>query len=455
MVLERFSTIALVAFVVVAASGTVSAWLRVGDLGNLSTPYGVLVVVKSVALVALAAFGATQRRWIIGRLRTDGVSRSAQPAKGRRPTRAATLFWGMVVTEFVFMGLASGVAAALSRTPPPVDDATLAAQAAASTSPAVVLTGEPLPAPMTALSWITEWNFDLMWSLGVAFAIFFYVAGVVRLARRGDRWPVHRTVLWIAGMLVFGYATNGAPNVYGEYLFSVHMAGHMLLTMLVPLLLVPAAPITLALRAIRKRDDGSRGGREWILAIVHSRFVAFVGQPVVAAVLFAGSLWAFYYTPLFSWSVTTHWGHIWMVLHFTITGYLFVQALIGVDPTPYRTSYPLRLMLLLGTMAFHAFFGVTLMTGSGLLLANWYGAMGWDTGVSALADQQAGGGIAWGIGELPTLALAILVAINWARDDERESKRRDRAADRDGDLDLTEYNAMLGRLAARDRPTTG
>ncbi len=188
---------------------------------------------------------------------------------------------------------------------------------------------------------------------------------------------------------------------------------------------------------------------------MHSRFVAFVGQPVVAAVLFAGSLWAFYYTPLFSWSVTTHWGHIWMVLHFTITGYLFVQALIGVDPTPYRTSYPLRLMLLLGTMAFHAFFGVTLMTGSGLLLANWYGAMGWDTGVSALADQQAGGGIAWGIGELPTLALAILVAINWARDDERESKRRDRAADRDGDLDLTEYNAMLGRLAARDRPTTG
>ncbi len=61
------------------------------------------------------------------------------------------------------------------------------------------------------------------------------------------------------------WVTGGVVNVYQDYLFSLHMVGHMLLTMAIPLLLVPGAPITLAARAIRKRDDGTRGGREWIL----------------------------------------------------------------------------------------------------------------------------------------------------------------------------------------------
>jgi putative copper resistance protein D len=140
-----------------------------------------------------------------------------------------------------------------------------------------------------------------------------------------------------------------------------------------------------------------------------------------------------------------------MIIHFLLTGYLFVQSLIGVDPSPHRAPYPLRLLVLLATMAFHAFFGLSLMTGTGLLLADWYGSMGW--GISALADQQAGGGIAWSVGEIPTVALAIAVAIMWSRSDDRDSKRYDRKADRDGDAELEAYNAMLAKRATtRTRP---
>ncbi len=126
-----------------------------------------------------------------------------------------------------------------------------------------------------------------------------------------------------------------------------------------------------------------------------------------------------------------------------------MQALIGVDPVPYRAPYPMRLIVLLATMAFHAFFGLALMTGTGLLLADWYGAMGRDWGPSALEDQQIGGGIAWSVGEIPTIALAIIVAIMWARSDEREAKRLDRKADRDGDAELDAYNAMLQKRDKR------
>jgi putative copper resistance protein D len=115
-----------------------------------------------------------------------------------------------------------------------------------------------------------------------------------------------------------------------------------------------------------------------------------------------------------------------------------------VDPSPGRTPYPFRLLVLLATMAFHAFFGVSLMVGNGLLFADWYGAMGW--GTSALADQQGGGGVAWSVGEIPTVLLAIAVAIAWARSDDREGRRADRTADRTGDRELAAYNEMLARL---------
>jgi cytochrome c oxidase assembly factor CtaG/putative copper export protein len=435
-IVGRYSTLALVSFVVVAASGYVSAELRVGSWDNLLTGYGILVLAKVALLLVLGGFGVLQRRYLIGRMR-------AATGAGDR------WFWWLVVGEIVFMGIASGVAAALARTATPVDQVVTTAIPAAT--PAQILTGEVLPPELTFARYFTEWNVDLAWVLFCAFGIFFYLAGVVRLRRRGDIWPLHRTIFWVLGLVILFYITNGGVNVYEKYLFSTHMLAHMALTMLVPVLLVPGAPVTLAARAIRMRRDGSRGPREWILLAVHSKFADVISNPIVAAVLFAGSLWVFYYTSIFSWATTDHIGHQWMIVHFLITGYLFVQSLIGIDPVPYRLPHTFRLLLLLGTMAFHAFFGLALMTGTGLLLADWYGAMGRDWGVSALADQQAGGGIAWSVGEIPTIALAIIVAIQWGRSDDKETRRRDRNADRTGDAELTEYNERLARLAAHDR----
>ncbi|MGN6426974.1 cytochrome c oxidase assembly protein [uncultured Leifsonia sp.] len=429
-VLERYSSIALICFVVVAASGYVNAELRVGSLAQLATPYGILVLIKVAALVALGLFGVMQRRVLIGRLKSGG-SRST--------------FWWIVTAELAFMGIASGVAAALARTVTPVPQTR-----AATPTPAEILTGEKLPPELTWGRLFTSWNFDLLWVLGCAFALFFYLAGAWRLHRRGDKWPVYRTVLWVLGIALLFYITNGGVNVYEKYLFSAHMSAHMVLTMAVPLLLVPGAPITLAARAIRKRTDGSRGGREWILLAVHSRFAGIISNPIVAAILFAGSLWAFYYTPIFRWATTDHIGHEWMIVHFLITGYLFVQSLIGIDPVKYRLAYPFRLLLLLLTMAFHAFFGLSIMQMHGLLLADWFGAMGRTWGATPLVDQQTGGGIAWSIGEIPTVILAIVVAIQWSRSDERETRRRDRNADRTGDAELRAYNERLARLAERD-----
>ena len=253
-------------------------------------------------------------------------------------------------------------------------------------------------------------------------------------------------MIWVAGLLALAYITNGGVNVYERYLFSSHMLAHMVLGMVIPVLLVPGAPITLALRTIEKRSDGSRGPRERIMLLVHSKYFGVLSNPLVAAGLFTGSLWLFYYTPLFDWATTNHIGHEWMVIHFLLTGYLFVFSLIGIDPAPNRAPFPIRLVTLFATMAFHAFFGLALVTGTGLLLVDWYGAMGW--GTKAILDQQAGGAIAWSVGEIPNAIIAIAIVVLWSRSDDREQKRYDRKADRDGDAELEEYNRMLAERAA-------
>ncbi|WP_295103287.1 cytochrome c oxidase assembly protein [uncultured Microbacterium sp.] len=427
---SRYSSLAIAAFAVVAISGLARSVVSFGDISQIWTPYGTILLAKVVLLVGMGMLGAWYRTRLIPRLEDDG---------------AARWFWMLVLCEVALMGLASGAAAALARTPPPTGE-----EAAFVQTPAENLTRSPLPPEFTIDRWFTAWDIDVLWLVAAGFGLFLYLAGVRRLRLRGDRWPIHRTVFWVLGMLMLLWVTGGPINAYQEYLFSVHMLGHMMLSMAIPLLLVSGAPVTLALRAIHKRDDGTRGGREWIMWAVHSPFSKVVTHPFVAAGIFILSLWAFYFTDLVRWSMFEHLGHEWMVAHFLISGYLFVLSLVGADPVPYRLPYPGRLITLIAIMAMHAFFGVAIMMQEGLMVADWFGSMGRTWGPTPIEDQYIGGGIAWSIGEIPTLILAITVAIQWSRSDTKLQKRRDRHADRTGEAELEEYNQKLAALAERD-----
>jgi putative copper resistance protein D len=439
VLVARYSTLALFAYALVAVSGFASGYLRLNAPAELiSTGYGQLLLAKLALLLTLGAFGARYRLALVGRL--AGTAKQGGTVK-----QPGNQFWRLVTLELGLLGLAIGLATALGRTPLPE-----ATGEFVPLTPAQILTGNPLPPELTPIAWLTVYKPDVLW-LSISFgAIALYLFGVWRLRQRGDHWPLGRTLSWVVGLLTLAYVTSGAPAAYSEYLFSAHMIGHMLLSMMVPVLLVPGAPVTLISRAAVVRKDGSRGLREWVLWAVHTPYAAVISHPLFAAFNFAMSLVLFYYTPLFRWAVSDHLGHQWMLVHFLITGYLFVQALVGVDPVPHRIGFPLKLMLLIGTMAFHAFFGLSLMAERSLLLADWYGAMGRTWGVSPLLDQQEGGAIAWGIGELPTIVLTLIVVFQWSRSDKRERRRLDRASDRAGNKDLTDYNEMLARLSKID-----
>jgi putative copper resistance protein D len=431
VVVGRYSTLAGWCFVAVAASGLVNAWLRLGGLDHLASGYGLLVLGKTVALGLLGLAGALHRRVTLRRL-ADG------PAAGSR------WFLRLAAVEVVVMGATLGLAVALSRSAPPGGDR--------ETDPVAALLGYPVPPPLTLSRYFTGGYPDVLW-LGVATVLAAaYAVAVVRLRRRGDRWPLHRLIFWVVGCLALVWVTSGGPGVYGRLYFSAHMVQHMTLMTGVPLLLVFGAPITLALRTLPARTDGSFGPRELLLRLVHARVLRVLGHPVVAFVLLMGSLVVFYYTGIFGLAMFTHTGHVLMTVHFLASGYLFVWALVGIDPGPNRPPYPFRLVLLLVTLGFHAFFAISLMASGSVLAPDWWAALGHTDQTALLDDQQQGGAIAWAAGDVPSLFIGVALLVGWIRSDAQETRRKDRQADRDGDAELRAYNEQLAALARRDGP---
>ncbi|SCK51643.1 putative copper resistance protein D [Streptomyces sp. WMMB 714] len=285
---------------------------------------------------------------------------------------------------------------------------------------------------------------------GCLLALLLYAVAVVRLRRRGDGWPVGRTVAWAAGVLTVALAMCTGLNEYGMVLFSVHMVQHMIISMLSPILLLLGAPVTLALRALPAAGRGRKGPRELLTALLHSRWMRVVSHPAFTIPLFIASLYALYFTPLFDFLMGSQAGHLAMMVHFLLVGLVFFWPIMGVDPGPHRPGYLMRMLELFSGMPFHAFFGIALMMASEPMIAT-YADPPASLGVSALSDQTAAGGIAWAFSEIPSVLVLIALVFQWHRSEERQARRQDRAADRDGDRELRAYNAYLASLQARQQ----
>ena len=278
-----------------------------------------------------------------------------------------------------------------------------------------------------------------------------YGAGTYRLFRRGDRWPIGRALAFVLGLgLVLGMTASGIGG-YGMRLLSVHMVQHMTLSLLAPVLLLLGAPVTLALRALHPAARGHRAVREYLVAALHSRPARFLTSALFTLPLFIASLYGLYFTPLFGILMRTWWGHDLMLAHFLIVGLLFFYPLLGVDPAPRRPQPVLGILELLAGMPFHAFFGIAVMMSSAVIAPFFTHVLPATWPTSALADQRTAGGIAWAVGEIPTVLVLLVLAAQWRRADNRAAVRADRAADRNHDAELAAYNQHLADLARHNQ----
>lgn len=289
---------------------------------------------------------------------------------------------------------------------------------------------DDLPPPFTWLRLLTEWTFQPLLAAVVVLIGAAYATGVVVLHRRGDRWPVGRTIAFVGfGLGSLVVATQSAIGAYDTVLVSVHMVQHMILTMITPVFLALGAPVTLALRTFPAAP------RRALLSVLHSRAAKVVSFPVVAGVIFVVNPWVLYFTPLYEATLRNPLLHDLQHAHFLLIGCLFFWPLLGIDPVPGRVDYPIRLLVVFATLPFHAFLGLTIMGQRTLLGGSWYPELDRQWPPSLMLDQEWAGGILWSSGDLVGLLIFFVLFAQWLRSSRREAEREDRRLDR---LEATE-----------------
>ena len=431
--ISRFSKLALWAAITVGVSGGVNAYARLNFLAGWQSRYGFLVILKTILFTVLVLFGYMQRRTFS----KGGLAKSSRLR--------------LLLSEGLVMGVTLALGGWLSTTSAPQSAAGIRLAA----DPVVGITGISMPKAPSLNRMLLAYVPDAT-ILGFLLLITaLYILGVVVLKRRGDEWPVGRTIAFAISVALVDFATSGGIGVYAHFAFSYHMLGHMILGMIAPIGFVLSAPITLALRTLPQgRSPEERGLRGTLITVIHSRYSIIMTNPVVALALFDGSLFALYMTPLFGKLMQSHAGHVLMDFHFLLAGYLFFYVIVGIDPNPRKIPHIVRIIVLFAAMSIHAFFSIALLSTTTLLDGGYFASLHRPWNTNLLADQHLGGSIGWLLGEIPILLALIATFIQWMRDDSREARRLDRAADRAAAMgeedELAKYNKYLATLAKGD-----
>lgn len=272
----------------------------------------------------------------------------------------------------------------------------------------------------------TAWTFEPLPLALIALSGAVYLLGAWTLQRRGDRWSGWRTLSFtVGGLGSLLVATCSSLATYDEVLLSMHMAQHMVLTMVAPVFLALGAPVTLALRTLHQAP------RRRLLTLLHSRVAAVLAFPPVAFVFFVASPWVLYFSGWYEATLRSALLHNLLHLHFVLVGCLFFWPLLGLDPVPGRVAYPFRLLTVFATLPFHAFLGVTIMSTHKLLAGDWYRSVGRTWPPTPVDDQHLAGQILWGSGDAVGLLIFAVLFVQWVRQSRSEAAREDRRLDRE------------------------
>jgi cytochrome c oxidase assembly factor CtaG/putative copper export protein len=376
----RFSPLALASYLALAGSGVIAAVEHLGTSGEAwSTGYGALIATKAVVLLVLGLAGHLHRRTTIARLAATG---------DRRP------FLRLAGAELVLMGVAIGLAAALSRTAAPVVAVVRSGHGEGhSTLPAVV---EPLSA--TALA--TAWRPDAVVLVVLCAVATGYARCVGELRRRGRPWPLRRSSAFAAAILVALVALCSGVGTYAPAVLSVQVAQLLLLLLVVPCLLLVGAPARLARESGSARGATSASGR---LGPVTATAVRAAASPVTGAAAACALLLVLYRSPLMELSQRSSWVHLAVLALALGSGLLLFWPALGDDVArPRGTEWS---WCMVGVAACLAVLAAQLRYGDRLLAASWFLELrfGW---IDPVADQRLAGGVV-----AAAAAAVLLVAV--------------------------------------------
>ncbi|KOG32889.1 cytochrome c oxidase assembly protein [Streptomyces resistomycificus] len=281
------------------------------------------------------------------------------------------------------------------------------------------------PPELTTGRLLTSWHLDVPALLLVVLLGALYARGVLRLRRRGERWPVARVVAFTSlGLGALVVATMSPLAVYDRALFWPAAVQNVLLDLVAPLGLALGDPLGLALRAL------SPPAADRMRRVMTGRLVRLLTFPLVSTVLVLVTELTVYFTPYFETALRDDWLHELMYLHLLLAGSLFVvPVLTREEALPRWCTHPVRAALVFLDGVVDAVPGIVVMTHGTLIAGTWYlrHAPSWAPDVHH--DQQLGGGAMIGIAELVALPFLLALLVQWAHTERAETAALDRRLD--------------------------
>ncbi|MDN3019119.1 cytochrome c oxidase assembly protein [Paenibacillus sp. BSR1-1] len=183
----------------------------------------------------------------------------------------------------------------------------------------------------------------------IAFLLVFvvYILASFISNRHYKRWPLSRTIFWVVGILCLAVTVVGSLAEQAHIDFSAHMLGHLLLGMAAPLLIVLSAPMTLVMRNLHVKRARQ------LSKFLKSYPIRILSDPIFASLFNVGGLWILYTTDLYSAMHHNIVLYFFIHVHVFLAGYLFTAAFISIDPTPHRTNFIYRTIVLFFSFANH------------------------------------------------------------------------------------------------------
>ncbi|WP_327402926.1 cytochrome c oxidase assembly protein [Streptomyces sp. NBC_01288] len=305
------------------------------------------------------------------------------------------------------------------------------------------------PPQLTLGRLFSSWQADVPALLVVVLLGGLYGWGVLRLRRRGEAWPVARTVAFaLLGLGTIVVATMSALAVYDRVLFWPAAVQNVLLDLIAPLGLALGDPLRLALRALPERAAARAQGA------MTGRLFRLLTFPLVSTALVLATELTIYFTPYFETALADNWLHQLMYLHLLLAGSLFVlPVLTREEALPAWCTHPVRAGLVFVDGIIDAVPGIVVMTHGTLIAGSWYLSHSPSWAPDVQHDQQLGGGAMVSIAELVALPFLLAILVQWARTERAETVALDRRLD--AELEVVRARPAEGSTGTATGAATG
>jgi cytochrome c oxidase assembly factor CtaG len=301
---------------------------------------------------------------------------------------------------------------------------------------AALASGYHGPPELTFARAFSSWQLD-PWSLAAIVALgVLYLAGVIRLRRRGEPWPVGRIVAFCGLGLGFGViATMSSVGVYQPVLFYMRSVQTILLLLVVPLFLALGRPLSLIVAVVPRVGP-------WLASAIRSRTARVITFPVITTFVLVLTPFLIYFTPWYAAGFTSALVGQLTQVALMLPGFVFFWTLLRVDPVPKAYPYVVALWITAAEVIGDAVLGLAVVADTSLIAGPYYHALARPWGPSLATTQVLGGGVLWIVGDIVGLPFLAAQLIQMMREDEVEAQLID------AELDAAEPALAATGLAA-------